>query len=66
MCPMNYYNIQPTILFPISNACPFCFYFFLSLRLDSRKGDLYSAMAASVIQIATLQNISGMFDVFRS
>ena len=59
MCPM-------TILFPISYACPFCFYIFLSLRPNFRKGGLYRAMDASVIQIATLQNISGIFDVFKS
>lgn len=53
MCPTAYYNIQPTILLPISYACLLCFYIFLSLRPDSSEAGLYRAMDASIIQIAT-------------
>ena len=60
MYPVTYYNIQPTILFPISYVCLFCLYIFLSLRPDSREAVLYRVLDTSVIQIATFQNIFGI------
>ena len=57
---MTYYNIQPTILFPIPYVCLFCLYIFLSLRPDSREAVLYRVLATSIIHIATFQNISGI------
>ena len=66
MCPATYYNIQPTVLFPVSHASPFCFYIFLSLRPHSKEASPYKVKDASIMQIATFQNISGIFDVFKS
>ena len=59
MYPVTYYNIQPTISFPISYVCLFCLYIFLSMRPGSREAVLYRVLDISIIQIATFQNISG-------
>ena len=60
MYPVTYYNIQPTILFPISYVRLFCLYIFLSMRPDSREAVLYRVLDTSIIQTATFQNISGI------
>ena len=59
MYPVTYYNIQPTISFPISYVCLFCLYIFLSMRPGSREAVLYRVLDISIIQTATFQNISG-------
>ena len=59
MYPVTYYNIQPTISFPISYVCLFCLYIFLSMRPGSREAILYRVLDISIIQTATFQNISG-------
>ena len=56
---MTYYNIQPTISFPISCVCLFCLYIFLSMRPGLREAVLYRVLDISIIQIAAFQNISG-------